>query len=136
MKHRYSIIKVTHANGCATKFRPGNYVSSTPVGAARKAGTQLCAHKRISGRCTFIVSIERTDVPKDKRKVYTYKIRRIKLAKPEIRMIGDRKIVNKYKTVASAFKKIAPKCKATKANKNPYLKSSGPMSRKRLTRGS
>jgi formamidopyrimidine-DNA glycosylase len=132
MKHPYSVVKVTHANGCATKFKPGRYISASPAGAAKKAASQLCSHKRISGQC----SVERTDVPQEKRKTMTYKVRRIKLPKPQIRMIGDRQIVNKYKTEAKAFKKSHPKCRATKANRNPYLKSSGPMSRKRITRGS
>lgn len=136
MKHPYRLVKVTHANGCATKFKEGRYISTTPAGAARKAASQLCAHKRISGRCSFIVSVERTDLPADKRKVMTYTVRRKKLQPPETRMIGDKKIVNKYKVEAKAFKKAMPKCRATKANKNPYLKSSGPMSRKRITRGS
>ena len=128
MKHPYKVVHLAHTNGCDTKFKPGRYISATPSGAAKKAASQLCSHKRISGRCSLVVSVVRTDLPKDKRKVMSYTVRRVKLAKPMKRMVNGKEIVNKYKLEAKAHKKALPKCKDGK-------KTSGPMKKKRVTRG-
>ena len=76
----------------------------------------------------MIISIERTDIPKEKRKIFTYNVRRVKLDKPITRKIGNVEFVNRYKIVSTPVKKKVPECK--KQNK----KSSGPMSTKRITK--
>ena len=111
-KHPYKVVSVLHTNGCKTKFKPGRYESRSPAEAAKKAGSQLCSHKEIHGRCSLIISLERTDMPNNKqtqRKTYHYEVHKKKLDKPKKVKIKNKIIIYKYNMTAKRIYKL-PKC--------------------------
>ena len=79
-RRSFRVVKVTKKDGCETKFKGGRYESRTAHGAASKAFSQLCKVKRIRGVCTLIITEETTQG--SKKKEFTYKFKREKLAKP------------------------------------------------------
>ena len=86
----FAIVGVQRDNGCDTKFnQESRLVSSNPRSAAMKAFSKLCNLKRISGKCTLIVTVEDTTRGYSKQgKKYTYKVDRKKLAKPIVLQKG------------------------------------------------
>lgn len=125
-KFPYKVTRVSHINGCKTKFiKGGRYMSSRPSGAAKKAASQLCARKDIHGQCALNLSIVRTDIPVNERKVYTFNVHRKKLDKPvEVKINGS---VIKYEYKMEAEKAEIPEsCKD-----NEYKQSRGRMKSKR-----
>ena len=96
----FTIVDVTKHGGCRTKFHGGLYKSRNPVGAARKAFTKFCKAKRIRGVCTLFVTVRETTAG-SKKKTYTYKLNRHKLAKPLVRRPkGGKEFVIEYKSTA------------------------------------
>tara|TARA_B110000285_G_scaffold160312_1_gene178993 strand:+ start:608 stop:1012 length:405 start_codon:yes stop_codon:yes gene_type:complete len=122
-KFPYKVTHLTHVSGCKTKFPPsgGRYVSSRPSLAAKKAVSQMCAHKTIRGQCALKVTLVRTDLPKHKRKEHTYLVHRKKLKKPTKVKIGDSMVTYKYELKAEKAKK------SEKCTDKDYKQSRGPM---------
>ena len=121
----FAIIGAQRDNGCPTKFnQDSRFVSATPVSAARKAFSNLCNLKRIRGKCTLIVSIvDTTQGARTKGKEYTYKVDRMKLAKPIVLQKGTKSEYKIKYTVRA--KKASPKSRPT--GKCGAGKSHGPM---------
>lgn len=121
----FAIIGAQRDNGCPTKFNEDSrFVSATPVSAARKAFSNLCNLKRIKGKCTLVVSIvDTTQGARTKGKEYTYKVDRMKLAKPIVLQKGTKSEYKIKYTVRA--KKASPKSRPTK--KCGAGKSHGPM---------
>ena len=80
-KRSFKVINAKKKDGCSTKFKEGRYESMTPVGAAKKAFSQLCRVKRIRGVCTLIITVQET-TQGSSGKSFTYKLSRHKLKKP------------------------------------------------------
>jgi hypothetical protein len=111
----------------------GRYKSSSPSAAARKAATKLFkkASKGTQSKVTFCL---RETTVGSKKKEYHYVATRVKLAKPLVRVINGKEIVNRYKTEVKAVKdhkpakaakpaKPAKAAKATKKSKSPKSKA-------------
>ena len=111
-KRTFTVHEAKHVDGCPTKFSnkdySGVYVSRTPAGAGKKALTQLCRVKRIKGQCGLFISMRETTQGSAK-KIFHYKVTRVKLAKP-VELAG-RKIeyMNKIKKAKSM-----PACKQSR----------------------
>lgn len=82
-----------------TKFNPGRYVSSSPVGAAKKAFNKLCRVKKILGRCNMVVTVKET-TQGSKGKEYHYKLLRKKLAVPRVIKRNNVEFVVEYEVTA------------------------------------
>ena len=94
----FTVIKVGKHGSCKTKGTGGRFINKTPAGAARKAFTELCRIKRIRGVCTLLITIQET-TNGSACKVFTYKLNRIKLKKPLIRLEGtNNEFVIEYET--------------------------------------
>ena len=83
----FTIVDVTKHGGCRTKFTGGLYKSRNPVGAARKAFSEFCNRKRIRGRCALSVVVKET-TQGSAGKMYSYKLQRVRLQEPIIRLEG------------------------------------------------
>lgn len=59
-----------------SRFHGGRYLSSTPIGAAKKVVSNICRTIDVHGQCTFIVTINET-TRGSLNKSYCYKIKRI-----------------------------------------------------------
>lgn len=94
----------------------GRYKSATPASAAKKAATRLFKKAKASQkfktirRITF--ALRETTAGSDKT-VYDYKANRVKLAKPVVRVIAGKEVVNNFKIEIEADmkKRQALKCK-------------------------
>ena len=98
----FTVVEVGKHGSCKTKGKGGRFVNKTPVGAARKAFSEFCRTKRIRGVCTLIVTIRET-TQGSSGKVYTYKLNRMKLKNPLIRLEGtNNEFVIEYETKVKA----------------------------------
>ena len=123
----FTIVDVTKHGGCRTKFHGGLYKSRNPVGAARKAFTKFCKAKRIRGVCTLFVTVRETTAG-SKKKTYTYKLNRHKLAKPLVRRPkGGKEFVIEYKSTARStdVKESCRKSKPIQTRGRMKTKTSG-----------
>ena len=60
-KRSFKIVSVKKVNGCHSKFNvDSRFISSTPVGSAKKAISGLCRRKKIRGACAFYVQVQET----------------------------------------------------------------------------
>jgi len=111
----FTIVNATKKGGCDTKFHGGKYVSKAPVGAARKAFSELCRVKNIRGVCTLNVSVQET-TQGSSNKVYTYRLHRRKLKKPMIMKPkgSNSEYVIEYDVVAKSIKAPSYENKACK----------------------
>lgn len=109
----FAVIGVQRDNGCLTKFNEDSrFVSATPVSAAKKAFSKLCNLKRIKGKCTLVVSVvDTTQGARTQGKEYTYKVDRMKLAKPIVLQKGTKSEYKIKYTVRA--KKASPKSRPT-----------------------
>tara|TARA_B100001175_G_scaffold317941_1_gene337946 strand:+ start:2753 stop:3121 length:369 start_codon:yes stop_codon:yes gene_type:complete len=82
----------------------GRFESKDPAGAARKAFNQACRDKDIKGQCTLVVKIQETTAG-SRKKVYTYKLKRIKLKKPIIMVRGGVEYPIEYDTKIESLNK-------------------------------
>jgi spore coat polysaccharide biosynthesis protein SpsF (cytidylyltransferase family) len=97
--------------GCKTKFKPGRYMSSTPVSAAKKAFNQHCNAKSIRGACVLVVAVKET-TRGSLNKTFTYEVHRKKLEKPVILLKNTpNEFKVHYKTSAKSLKKNINKLK-------------------------
>jgi hypothetical protein len=99
-KRSFTIVSVARSSGAkkGKSNEGGRYISSTPAGAARKAFTRACRNSKISGVCTFIVTLRETTAGSSK-KTYKYKLQR-KLKKKPVEINGR---VFKYDTTAKSM---------------------------------
>jgi len=86
----------------------GRYISKTPQRAAIKAFNQECRNSKIKGQCSLIIILRET-TNGSKHKIYRYKMKRVKLSKPQKIKRGDVEITIKYKTTALKLKSSDPK---------------------------
>ena len=121
----FAVVGVQRENGCSTKYNvDSRLVSATPVSAAQKAFSRLCNLKRIRGKCTLVVTVvDTTQGARTKGKSYTYKVDRVKLAKPIILQKGT-KSEYKIKYTVKARKAVAKRRPTESCGKG---KSHGPM---------
>lgn len=83
----FTVVKVGKHGSCKTKGKGGRLINKTPSGAAKKAFNEYCRTKRIKGVCALIITLKET-TQGSSGKVFTYKLNRIKLQKPIIRLEG------------------------------------------------
>ena len=122
--------------GCETKFYnkdyTGRYLNKDPASAAKKAATQLCRVKKITGNCVLYLDIrETTQQGKNKGKIYKYRLTRKKLK--EKGPFGNEYEIKSKSLNISIKSNQTPNCKSgkhksrgrkvsrTRKNK-PYLK--------------
>ena len=88
---RFTIHDARKSDGCPTKFKSkdysGIYENKAPCAAAMKALTQLCRAKKTKGQCTLFITMREITQGNNKKangepKLYHYKVKREKLAKP------------------------------------------------------
>jgi len=100
-KRHFTINHAYHVDGCPTKFSKGDYTGRfdghTPQRAAEKALSRLCQVKRIRGQCTLYIEMRETTQGSD-HKIFAYKVKRIRYAKPIV--VGDRTYYYGRKAVA------------------------------------
>ena len=84
----FTVDKVGKHGSCKTKGPGGRYINKTPAGAARKAFSEFCRTKRIKGICTLLVTMKET-TSGSSGKLFTYKLNRMKLKDPVIRLEGS-----------------------------------------------
>lgn len=88
MKDRsFKVISVHKNDGSTIPFKPGRYISSTPMGAAKKAFTKLCNSR--SKKILRITIQESTSQSNGKQ--FSYQIQRTKLKTPIVRFAGTDK---------------------------------------------
>ena len=99
-KRSFKVVSVDTSNRAKGVQSEGRYISSTPAGAARKAGSQYCRESAIRGQCTLFVTVQETTRGSNN-KVYSYKIKRTVVNN---KVNHEGKIVNhKYEVVAKAL---------------------------------
>jgi len=123
----FTLVGASKTSGCRTKGYGGRFINRSAGGAARKAFTDLCRTKRISGVCTLYITVrDTTKGGKQKGKEYAYKLQRNKLGKPLIRLEGKPgEYVVEYKS----------SCRAVKAAKKRDCGTSDVSPARRQTRG-
>ena len=102
-KRSFTVIEVSTASG-HIKGREnlgGIFRSKTPISAAKKAGTKICAMSKIHGQCTLFITIKET-TRGSLGNEYIYRVKRIR--NDRVVMRGDREIVYRYKIVAHSLK--------------------------------
>ena len=102
----FTLVGASKTSGCRTKGNGGRYINKTPAGAARKAFSDLCRTKRISGICTLYITVRETSRGgRNKGKEYVYKLQRNRLAKPLIRLEGkNNEFVVEYRSTCRSVK--------------------------------
>ena len=124
-KRSFTITHVVKSDGCETKHTKSRLISSTPVGAAKKAFSRQCRLKKIKGVCSFTVVIQETTAgSKSRGKQYAYKCSRVKLSEPVVRFKGTkREFKIHYTTVAKSVKNLPTGCKKSDKSPGPMLSS-------------
>tara|TARA_B100000963_G_C22561282_1_gene641486 strand:+ start:1012 stop:1416 length:405 start_codon:yes stop_codon:yes gene_type:complete len=116
---RFTIHDARKADGCPTKFKSkeysGIYENKAPGAAAMKALTQLCRSKKTKGQCTLFITMREITQGNNKKangepKLYHYKVKREKLAKP-LELKGR---VIEYKNTCKSIKELPKKEKGCK----------------------
>jgi hypothetical protein len=85
----FTVERVGKHGSCKTKGRGGRFINKTPAGAARKAFSEFCRTKRVKGVCTLLVTMRETTQGSGG-KLFTYKLSRMKLRQPIIRLEGTK----------------------------------------------
>ena len=93
----FKIISVTRS-GKHLDISGGRYVSSTPMGAARKMFSHATRLLKNCGKCTLVITLMETTA-NSKNKTYVYKISKVNNP-VEIQKDGQ-KIVYKFKTTVN-----------------------------------
>lgn len=77
MDRNFSVIHVTTVKGEVKELhKPGRYVSKTPMRAAKKALSKICAKHNIKGACTLVITLKEITRGSD-HKQYVYKVKRV-----------------------------------------------------------
>lgn len=79
----------------------GRYVSKTPAGAAKKIGSRVLKKKKNQLSTTVRV---RETTQGSKKKLYTYVVKKVKLAQKKVVMRDGKRISYEFKTVVKAKK--------------------------------
>lgn len=85
-----------------TKGDGGRFISTSASGAARKAFSSACREKSIRGQCTLNMTLQETTQGSAK-KLYKYKVKRIKLDQPKMVNRGGEVIKIEYETVCTSM---------------------------------
>ena len=118
-ERRFTIHEARKADGCPTKFKTkeysGVYECRAPSSAAMKALTQLCRAKKTKGQCTLFLTMREITQGNNTKangepKLYHYRVKREKLAKP-LELKGR---VVEYKNVCKSVKELPKKKKVAK----------------------
>jgi hypothetical protein len=75
-KRSFTVISVSTRNKQKGEENFGRYISKSPAGAARKAGSKVCGMSKIRGQCTLTIALRET-TQGSKGKVYVYKVKRV-----------------------------------------------------------
>lgn len=79
MSRRFTIVEVSTVHG-SVKGREnlgGVFTNRTPLEAAKKAASRICALSKIHGQCTLIITIQEI-TRNSSHKLYTYKVKRVR----------------------------------------------------------
>lgn len=77
MDRNFAVIHVATVKGEHKELhKPGRYVSKTPMRAAKKALSKICAKHAIKGACTLVITLKEITRGSD-HKEYVYKVKRI-----------------------------------------------------------
>jgi hypothetical protein len=114
MKRSFTVIEASTIHGTVKgeKNLGGHFVNSTPVEAAKKAASKICAMSKIHGRCTLVITIRET-TRDSKNKEYKYKVKRVKNVQ-KIK-INDKELTFKYNVVAESLNKPKTQKKSKKS---------------------
>jgi hypothetical protein len=109
-KRSFTIVSVNdRRRGKGEENMGGRYISKTPAGAARKAGSQICRKTKIRGQCTLTLCIQET-TRGSSNKIYHYKIKRV---------VNEKRVEHEGKDVKYRYKTFAYKDKkATREHKH------------------
>lgn len=125
IKRSFTVTDIRKHGGCATKFNSGRFLSSTPMGAVKKAFNRHCRLKAIRGVCTLIIEIQETTQDSEKKK-YLYELHRHKLDKPIVRFEGTpQEFKIQYSIQAKSIKSIPKLCKKPGKTPGPMKKHKG-----------
>lgn len=120
----FKVVDAKRQNKCDTKFKPGRYTGKSPASAALKAFNQLCRVKKVKGVCTLVITVQETTRGSEG-KMFSYKLNRMKLAKPVVFFEGtDKEYTIKYKSVAKSVNvDKLPNCKRTDGKSSGVMKA-------------
>lgn len=103
-KRSFTIISViSKGKAKSSSNLGGRFLSTTPAGAARKAGSQVCRNSKIKGQCSLVITVKET-TRGSSGKEFKYSIKRVKLNNPQSIMRGKEEVVYKYVTKVKALK--------------------------------
>jgi hypothetical protein len=97
----FTIVNVTDSKG-KKKGKVnlgGRFISSTPAGAARKAGSQICKNTTVKGRCSLVITVKET-TQGSKNKEFSYKFTRV--YEPVTVNHNGVEVTHNYKTIVKA----------------------------------
>lgn len=77
-KRSFTVEKVETSSGKSkgAKNLGGRFISSTPVGAAKKVASKICSESSVKGRCVLYITLRET-TRESNHKEYVYKVTRI-----------------------------------------------------------
>lgn len=102
-KRSFTIVNVSTGSGKVkgSSNLGGRFVSHTPSGAARKAGTQVCRASKVKGQCSVVVTLQETTAGSSK-KQFKYRVKRVK---DPVTVVRDgQEVTYNYKTVVHSMK--------------------------------
>jgi hypothetical protein len=102
-KRSFTIVHVSTGTGKVkgSSNLGGRYMSHTPSGAARKAGSQVCRATKIKGQCSLVVTLKETTAGSAK-KEFKYRVKRVKDPVTVVR--NGQEVTYNYKTVVHSMK--------------------------------
>ncbi len=105
-KRSFAIVKVERKNGSKVNIEQGRYISASPSAAAKKIYSQVAqVVSKVSSKFMepLKVHIRESTAGAKNDKVYSYSVKREKLAEPILRVIKGQTITYKYNVVAKAL---------------------------------
>jgi len=139
-KRTFRVVLVRQAGskerGCKTKFDSKLvYTSSSPVSAAKKAFSSLCARKRIKGACGMFVTVKEI-TRGSKGKSYTYECHKKLLRGKDVKKIvmNGTLIVFKHTVKAKAVNEITGKVKKCVQSRGRMLSKKSSIKKKPSTK--
>ncbi len=102
-EHRtFTVVAVRSSSKVKGKANEGGrFVSRTPAGAARKAGSRICRESKIKGQCSLAITLRETTRGSN-HKEYTYSVKRVK--DPVTVERDGQEITFNYKTQVKSMK--------------------------------
>jgi hypothetical protein len=120
-KRSFTIVKLSRRNQQKKTKKEGRYIARDAISAAKKAFNRECRESKIKGQCTLIILLKET-TNGSKKKIYIYKMKRVKLKENKNIILNNIQVTYKYKINAHRIKEL---------NNKEYLqkvKGSGKMS--------